>query len=278
MRDPGPIVAEAGQGDTGNTEARNADARNAAVAAAARVSALFLRVQETIAAWREAILAGGAVTNSTAGGAAALDERVSALVLPALREEDPLLIGAGFIAVPEFLASASTSSTTSFATASDTGELHFAWWMGPLEENPIFGATTEPTRLDLAARAYSDYLRDFRSLEWYSTPQSTHRTHITGPYVDHLCACDYIVTVTAPVEVEGCMIGVVGVDLAVKRLERELLPAMLGAGTPLALVNDAGRVTVSTDPWVPVGTVIAVDEAIVCAGTTFRLALTSHSR
>ncbi|MEY9953535.1 cache domain-containing protein [Leifsonia sp. EB34] len=229
---------------------------SAGVAAAAeRVSALFARIQDALVGWRDTLLDQA----SAAGGAspAAIDATVGALVIPVLREDDPLLVGAGFIAAPEF-------------TGGD--DLHFSWWLGPLEENPVFGPTSEPSRLDLASRSYSDYLRDFRSLEWYSMPQSTHRTHITGPYVDHLCACDYIVTVTSPVEQGGRMIGVVGVDVYVKRLERELLPALLAAGRPVVLVNEAGRAMVSTDPAVLVGDVVqAGEDAVRCAGTPFRL-------
>lgn len=222
-----------------------------ALSAAARVSDLFARIHGTLGGWREAILA------AEPSGATSLDDRIAALVLPALGEDDPLLIGAGFVAAPELIGGS---------------DVRFCWWLGPLDENPVFGATRAPSKLDLAARSYSDYLRDFRSLEWYSVPQSTHRTHITGPYVDHLCACDYIVTVTSPVERDGRMLGVVGVDVYVKRLERELLPSMLATDRPLALVNEHGRVTVSTDPAVLVGTVIPVGpDSEECAGTTFRL-------
>lgn len=233
-------------------------------AAAERVSALFGRLQEQLSGWRDAIL-----THQAGDGmsAAALDDRVESLVVPALREDDPVLVGAGFVAAPEF-------------TGGD--DLHFAWWLGPLDENPLTGATTEPSRLDLASRSYSDYLRDFRSLEWYSIPRSTHRTHITGPYVDHLCACDYIVTVTSPVERDGRMLGVVGVDVYVRRLERELLPAMLAVGRPVVLVNEWGRVMVSTDPAVLVGSVMEVgddarDGAIRCVGTPFLLVATEQA-
>jgi len=231
---------------------------DAAVASAAdRVSLLFLGLYDTLADWRDAILteASGAPTPSV------LDERVGALVLPPLREPDPLLIGAGFIAAPEFTGSS---------------ELHFSWWLGPLDDNPVFGATAAPSRLDLASRSYSDYLRDFASLEWYRIPSTTHRTHITGPYIDHLCACDYIVTVTSPVEAGGRMIGVVGVDVYVKRIEREVLPALLATGRRLALVNKAGRVMVSTDPAVAVGTVLpALADSTPCPGTPFRLVPTA---
>ena len=233
--------------------------RSAQLAVAAeRVSALFVQLQEQLAGWRDAILADQGVEGMPA---TALDDLVEGLVVPSLREDDPLLVGAGFVAAPEF-------------TGRD--DLHFAWWLGPLDENPLTGATTEPSRLDLAARSYSDYLRDFHSLEWYSIPRSTHRTHITGPYVDHLCACDYIVTVTSPVERDGRLLGVVGVDVYVRRLERELLPAMLAVGRPVILVNEWGRVMVSTDPSVLVGDVEEAREGeragvLRCEGTPFRL-------
>ncbi|WP_426624124.1 cache domain-containing protein [Leifsonia sp. McL0607] len=233
-------------------------------AAAERVSALFGRLHERLAGWRDAILADQGADGMPA---AALDDRVERLVVPALGEDDPVLVGAGFVAAPEF-------------TGGD--DLHFAWWLGRLEENPLTGATTEPSRLDLASRSYSDYLRDFRSLEWYSIPRSTHRTHITGPYVDHLCACDYIVTVTSPVEGDGRMLGVVGVDVYVRRLERELLPAMLAIGRPVILVNEWGRVMVSTDPSVLVGSLAeagtgAREDSVRCVGTPFRLVATEQA-
>ena len=245
----------------------DAGARAGSTAAATRVAGLFAGIHATLDEWREAVLADG--DDLTATGPDALDERVAALVLPELERDDPLLIGAGFIA-------ASASSESGPGVDRD---LHFAWWLGPLDDNPVFGATSTPSKLDLGARSYAEYLRDFRSLDWYRIPQSTHRTHITGPYVDHLCACDYIVTVTSPVERDGRMIGVVGVDVYVKRLERELLPAMLGDTRPLALVNASGRVLVSTDPAVAVGTVVDVpDDAERCAGTPFRLVPTARAR
>lgn len=227
-------------------------------AAAGTVSTLFERLLEQLARWRDALVAD---QGAGAMSASALDDRVERLVVPALRENDPVLVGAGFVAAPEF-------------TGGD--DLHFAWWLGPLDDNPLTGATTEPTRLDLASRSYSDYLRDFPTLEWYSVPRSTHGTHITGPYVDHLCACDYIVTVTSPVEREGRMLGVVGIDIYVRRLERELLPAMRAVGRPVILANEWGRVMVSTDPSVLVGAVFDGVEGrcegeVRCVGTPFRL-------
>jgi hypothetical protein len=226
------------------------------------VSSLFDGVFGQLAQWREAIAAGPVETTP-----AKLDELVAALVLPSLTAADAVLIGAGFIAAPDYV---------------HGRDVHFAWWLGPLEDNPLMGTTDGPTKLDLSTRGYADYLRDFRSLEWYSIPETTHQTHITGPYVDHLCTCDYIVTLTMPTEVDGTMLGVVGADIYVKRLERELLPTLLTIERPVTLVNEQGRVMVSTDPTLAAGTLLPAHppssaegryELLPCAGTPFALAV-----
>jgi hypothetical protein len=187
---------------------------------------------------------------------AEIDEAVADLVLPVLDAADPMFVGAGYIADSD---------------AASARGVHFAWWLGPLDENPVLGATTVPTRLDLSTRGYAEYLRDFRSLEWFRLPATTFRAHVTGPYVDHLCTCDYILTFTSPVRspADTSLAGVVGADVAIRRLERELLPAFLDADTPVALVNAAGRVMVSTVPSLQVGTIADADTRVACAGTPF---------
>lgn len=193
---------------------------------------------------------------------AAVDQTVASLVLPVLSAPDPLLVGAGFIADSDVMSSHG---------------VHFAWWLGPLEENPVMGATTGPTRLDLTTRGYAEYLRDFRSLEWFRVPATTWRGHVTGPYVDHLCTCDYILTFTSPVRGPGgTLAGVVGADIAVRRLEREFLTAFLDAPHPVALVGEHGRVIVSTSTALPVGALAPEDAARVpCATEPFAIVTAS---
>jgi hypothetical protein len=191
--------------------------------------------------------------------AAALDDLVASLVLPVLGADDPLLIGAGFIADAEVVG---------------TRGVHFAWWLGPLDDNPVLGATTEPTRLDLSTRGYTEYLRDFRSLEWFRVPATTLQAHVTGPFVDHLCTCDYMLTFTSPVRLArtGAIAGVVGADVAVRRLEREVFPAMLRADRPAALVGEHGRVIVTTAPEMPVASLVAPDAPrVACATAPFAI-------
>lgn len=223
---------------------------------AASIGALLDGVFGTLDRWR------GLVEASPVWEPGAIDAAVYAMVRPELTAADPLLIGAGFIAAPGVVRGKG---------------LHFAWWLGPLEDNPILGATMEPSQLDLASREYADYLRDLSALEWYRVPEATGARHITGPYVDHLCTCDYILTLTAPVVVGGAMAGVVGADVLVRRLERDTLPLMRGVGAPTALVSAGGRVVVSTDPRLPVGTLAAAGgdrtwtSVVACPGSNLEV-------
>ena len=231
---------------------------------AAAVSAVFTSVFDQLAAWRAPIER--VIAASPEVRPADLDATVAELVLPRIIEPEPLLVGAGFIADGEIVRGR---------------DVHFAWWLGPLDANPVLGSTTEPTRLDLTTRGYTEYLRDFRALEWYAIPATTRHAHVTGPYVDHLCTCDYILTLTMPVHAHAAggdgdgdarMVGVVGADVAVRRLERELLAAFLDVPEPLALVNEAGRVVLSTEPTLQVGQLaVAWAHAEPCPGTPFRV-------
>lgn len=230
---------------------------------AAAVAGVFTAVFDQLAAWRVPIEQ--LIASSPDVRPGDLETTVADLVLPRLVEDDPLLVGAGFIADGEIVRGR---------------DVHFAWWLGPLQANPVLGSTTEPTRLDLTTRGYTEYLRDFRALEWYRIPATTRDAHVTGPYVDHLCTCDYILTLTMPVHArddvaasgDARMVGVVGADVAVRRLERELLAAFLDVPEPLALVNEDGRVVVSTEPTLQVGQLaVAWQHAEPCAGTPFRV-------
>ncbi|KQM80674.1 hypothetical protein [Agromyces sp. Leaf222] len=232
------------------------------------VGEVFAGVFDQLVAWRAPVEQ--VIDASPETRPAEIDQVVASLVLPRLTEPEPLLVGAGFIADGEIVRGR---------------DVHFAWWLGPLDANPVLGSTTEPTRLDLTTRGYTEYLRDFRALEWYRIPATTRHAHVTGPYVDHLCTCDYILTLTMPVHAtaalgtaghgeagEPRMVGVIGADVAVRRLERALLAAFLDVDVPLALVNDEGRVVLSTEPTLQVGQLTPADAAgEPCPGTPLRV-------
>lgn len=229
----------------------------------AAIGALFTGVFTMLDSWRAAVERAAAEKAGSGHATTRIDSLVYSLVEPELTATDPLVIGAGFIAAPE---------------AGPSQALHFAWWLGPLSDNPLLGTTTEPTRLDLASREYTQYLRDFRAFEWYRVPEATRTRHITGPYVDHLCTCDYILTLTVPVGVGGSMRGVVGVDILVRRLEPEVLPLLRATEAAIALVSSSGRVILSVSPTLRVGSVVSdasaasrAWHAVPCPGTELKL-------
>jgi len=240
----------------------SAAAPPALAAVATAVSAAVADVFTVLHDWRDRVAA--AVPRATT---AELDALVESLVVPALvagaaaHDSPMLLVGAGFIAA---------------ADDRQASAAHFAWWLGPIAGNPLLGTTLAPTRLDLAARVHTEYLRDFRGLEWYRVPEATGRAHVTGPYVDHLCTFDFIVTLTLPVLVDGRMVGVIGADVSVTRLEQSLLPALLGLDAPAALVNAIGRVVISTEATLNAGDIVpnpghplSAYDRVPCAGIPF---------
>jgi len=139
---------------------------------------------------------------------------------------ETLLTGAGFVAAPGALQDA---------------EWHLAWWLG------TSGSPHGARRLATIDDPSHEQFRDYTALEWWRVPATTGARHLTGPYVDYVCTDDYTVTITTPVVREGRMVGVVGADALVDRLERVLLPVLRAGSTPATLVNASCRVVTSTD-------------------------------
>ena len=167
-----------------------------------------------------------------------LGATVQNLVRPWLLDDANGIVGAGYI-------------------GESAGQMRFEWWLAPMQDNPLFAAGSEINRLQLEQREYADYVRDYRSLEWYSVPHSSGRRHITGPFVDHLCICDYVLTLTIPVT--GSAEGIVGLDLRVRDVEPALQRLLLGLDGPAALVSAHGRVITSSDPRHGLGALISPD-------------------
>ena len=85
------------------------------------------------------------------------------------------------------------------------------------------------------------------------------RRHLTGPYVDYLCTDDYTVTITMPVVVGGEMVGLVGADVYVAKLEQALLPVLRAADRTCTIVNASGRIVASTDTHRATGALLRLD-------------------
>ncbi|QKJ20875.1 PDC sensor domain-containing protein [Microbacterium hominis] len=189
---------------------------------AAHVAATIDDIFATIDGWRA--LVEEQWTRDAAPSAASLDPLVARFAVPAVGGRT-LLTGAGFVAAPGTLADA---------------EWHLAWWLAGV-------AGAAPRRLATIDDPRHEQFRDYTTLEWWRIPALTGARHLTGPYVDYVCTDDYTVTITTPVVVDGEMVGLVGADALVDRLERELLPVLRGGRAPATLVNSSGRVVTSTD-------------------------------
>ncbi|MGX5770378.1 PDC sensor domain-containing protein [Microbacterium trichothecenolyticum] len=194
-------------------------AADVAISVAATIDDIFA----TIDGWRDLLedrlAAADALTAET------VDPLVETFAVPAV-SGTTLLTGAGFVAAPGALADA---------------QWHLAWWLGTTS------SADGVRRLATIDDPSHEQFRDYTALEWWRVPQATGARHLTGPYVDYVCTDDYTVTVTTPVMRDGAMIGVVGADALVDRLERVLLPVLRTGRSPATLVNASGRVVTSTD-------------------------------
>lgn len=203
-----------------------------AVAIAQRVAETIDGIFATIDHWRDHVEA--RLRDGVPLTAAALDPLVEAFAVPAVTT-DTLLTGAGFVAGPGILADA---------------EWHLAWW---LRDQP------GPRRLATVDDPAHEQFRDYTALEWWRVPARSGTRHLAGPYVDYLCTDDYAVTITTPVRVGEEMVGLVGIDALVDRLERELLPILRAGGPDTSLVNTSGRVVTSTDASREPGSILRLE-------------------
>src|SRR5215207_8208167 len=134
--------------------------------------------------------------------------------------------------------------------------LYLAWWQG--DDQQLLAESDAPGTGDPL-----DYTRH----PWFRTPERTGEPYVTGPYVDFVCTDEYVMTSTAPVISRGQMVGVVGADTLVERLEGLLLPPLRSADA--TLVNDQGRTVVSADPHLATGSLLdlaAYAEVLPCRG------------
>lgn len=213
---------------------------------AERIEGTFAPVFARVDSWRSAVQEqfGRFAAHGRAASAAVLDPFMAALALPALEEPGGLMTGAGFVATPGVLADA---------------PWHLAWWLREISGLDR-GDRGGVRRLDTVDDPDSDQFRDYRELEWWKVPERTGQRHVTGPYVDYLCTDDYTITVTAPVAHDGRMVGVVGIDVHVSRLERTILPLLRDVPGTCTVVNHSRRVVASNDSHRVTGTLLRGDD------------------
>jgi hypothetical protein len=217
----------------------------------AAVSEVVERVFTTVAGVRTAALRpagrGGFLT-----GAPVLGDDVRDLLL----EAGQLAVGLGLVVAPK---------------PERDLPLRLEWWQVDADGGRL--RTLEP---DLKPTSLGYY--DYTAAEWFDVPRRTGRRHVVGPYVDVHGTGRYLLTLTEPVVVDGEFAGVAGADVPVRRFETHLLRVLGRLPGRFVLVNDEGRVVLSTAPRWLVGELMAPDvvssgQVAEIAGTPWRLLL-----
>jgi hypothetical protein len=182
---------------------------------AAAVSAYFGGLFDSLAGLVDRV--GAAFAEHRPMNAARLTDVVQPLAAAVLAEHP--VVGGGFVATPGWLADR---------------ELFLAWWQG--EDLTLLAERGVPL---------GHHVFDYTRHEWFQTPLSTGRRHVTGPYVDYVCTDEYVLTATVPVLVDGAMAGVAGADTRLETFEELMRPSL---GGDVVLVNGHDRCVVAADP------------------------------
>jgi hypothetical protein len=118
---------------------------------------------------------------------------------------------------------------------------------------------------------------DYTSTDWFDVPRRTGRRHVVGPYVDVHGTGRYLLTLTGPLLDGGEFLGVVGADVPVNRFENHLLRALDPAVEAVVVLNEEGRVVLSTSPRWLVGDLLGAPPGAATAaempGVPWRLYL-----
>ena len=147
------------------------------------------------------------------------------LVAMILGEREEVIHGGGFVAAPELLEDAPWWLEW------------FAWDAGVVQR---LVSETDPS---------GTHFFDYTLMPWYSGPRERPAPGcaLTGPYVDYLCTDDYTLTFTEAVRrQDGSFAGVSGVDVRILAVEQRFLAELRGSGRVLVMVNELGRIAVSS--------------------------------
>jgi hypothetical protein len=217
------------------------------------VAAAVEQVFACVAVLREAALA--ALAPGGEDGAADLEERARVL----LEEPGQLAVGLGLVAAPR-----------------PDRDVRLLWWQADPDGGPITAL-----RPDLRPASLDFY--DYPASEWFDVPRRSGRRHVVGPYVDVHGTGRYLLTLTAPLLGGGEFLGVVGADVPVNRFENHLLRALGHGVHPVLVLNEEGRVVLSTSPRWLVGDLVDAPpgtsgEAVEVPGVLWRLHLPDGPR
>jgi hypothetical protein len=85
---------------------------------------------------------------------------------------------------------------------------------------------------------------DFQNMPFFTSASRTGEQSMWGPYVDYLGLDEYILTHTAPIQLDGNFVGVAGCDIRIRQLEETFMPALRAIPGDAALLNESRRVVV----------------------------------
>jgi len=114
---------------------------------------------------------------------------------------------------------------------------HLDWW------HRTSTSRYEFLVLNLDPRTPDGY--DYYAMEWFDAAVSEHRRFVSGPLIDLPCADVYIMTFSAPIIVDGRLLGVAGADVSIALFESRIMPPLRKLAVDAVLVNRERRVIAS---------------------------------
>lgn len=159
-------------------------------------------------------------------------ETLNPFIESLIEKHGELLVGAGFVADPEFLEDAA----------------HWMDWR--------LAGDNEFRQLEVSLDANDISNYDYINAEWFESPKQGADSAIVGPYVDFGGTNAYVVTITVPVRVDDVFLGVAGADLSVDRVEAVLRRMTRRLGLVAVVITPEGRVVASSIPRQYPGTLL----------------------
>jgi hypothetical protein len=102
--------------------------------------------------------------------------------------------------------------------------------------------TVEKLEFDLTPGGERFY--DYQNMPFFASASRTGEQTAWGPYVDYLGLDEYILTHSAPIQLDGKFAGVAGCDIRIRKLEEIFMPVLRAIPGDAALLNGSGRVVV----------------------------------
>jgi methyl-accepting chemotaxis protein-like sensor len=132
--------------------------------------------------------------------------------------------------------------------------------------------TNEPTGpqfLECDWDPQSPTFYDYPTAEWFRESFERREPWTAGPFFDEGGTNLHLITISAPVVVDGRAIGVAAADMRVDQIDRLCRAELERVGSRAALVSREGRAVSSTDPaWCAAGAMLDPDLVAWCAASS----------